>query len=390
MTKLIYLAAMLLLLALFFRSEVMSVIAITLVMGIWMSRFWLRHVERGLRITREIPEILAFGEEATVAVVLRNLSLLRVPWVEIRESVPFALRMVTPAPRVVSIGAGDEHRVTYTIRGSRRGWYSLGPARMVLGDVLGLSTVRLQGPAAHVTVYPQVLPLTALGLPATLAYGPLHPTGSALRTEDPSRPAGVREYVVGDDVRRLDWKASARQAQLLVRRADPTIAPETTIALAFGKGDYPQQASQDALERAAIVAASMAMALLQRKLPVSLITNGFDPQSAQEGLRLGFGKGDAQRRVVLGTLGRLSSSAEANLLALLQANPLPWGGTVILIMADLTIELLPHIVALRMRGQQIALVLVEGRPSGLVLARQQRLPVYSVDPRGLPLPDRSA
>lgn len=389
MLKLIYLAAGLLLLALFFRSEVMSIVAITLVMGVWISRFWLRQVERGLRVTREGPQMLAFGEEATVSVVLRNESLMRAPWLEIRESVPFPLRMATLAPTVVSIGAGDVYRVSYAIRGARRGWYSLGPARMVLGDVLGLSSVRLQGPAAHLTVYPRVLPLTTLGLPATLAYGPLRPTGSALRTEDPSRPAGVRQYVPGDDVRRLDWKSSARQDKLLVRRADPTIAPETTIALAFGKEDYPQQASQDALERAAIVAASMSMALLQRKLPVSMVTNGFDPESAQEGLRLGFGKGDAQRRVLLGALGRLSSGAECDLLSLLQTHPLPWGGTVILIIADLTMELLPRIIALRMRGQQIALVLVEGRPSGLALARQQRLPVYSVDPRGLPLPDRS-
>ncbi len=389
MLKVIYLAAMLLLLALFFRSEVMSVVAIALVMGVWLSRFWLRRVERGLRVSREVPEMLAFGEEATVAVVLNNRSLLRIPWLEIRESVPFPLRMATPAPMVVSIGAGAEHRVTYPIRGSRRGWYGLGPARMVLGDVLGLGVVRLQGPVAHLTVYPLVLPLSALGLPASLAYGPLRPWGIAQRIEDPSRPAGVRQYVPGDDVRRLDWKSSARRDTLLVRRADPTIAPETTLALAFGKGDYPQQAAQDALERAAIVAASMATALLQRKLPVGLVTNGVDPLSVQQGVKVGFGKGDAHRRVLLGTLGRLSSGSEGELLALLQTHPLPWGGTVILIIADLTMELLPQIVALRMRGQQVALVLVEGRPSGLALARQQRFPVYVVDRRGLPHAERS-
>ncbi len=389
MLKVVYLAAMLLVLALFFRSEVMSVVAIALVMGVWMSRFWLRRAERGLRVSREVPEMLAFGEEATVAVVLKNRSLLRIPWLEIRESVPFPLRMATPAPMVVSIGAGAEHRVTYPIRGSRRGWYGIGPARMVLGDVLGLGTVRLQGPVAHLTVYPLVLPLTTLGLPASLAFGPLRPLGNPQRTEDPSRPAGVRQYVPGDDVRRLDWKSSARQETLLVRRADPTIAPETTLALAFGKGDYPQQAAQDALERAAIVAASMATALLQRKLPVGLVTNGFDPQSARQGVRVGFGKGDAHRRVLLGTLGRLSSSSEGELLSLVQTHSLPWGGTVILIISDLTMELLPQIVALRMRGQQVALVLVEGRPSGLALARQQRFPVYAVDRRGLPFAERS-
>ncbi len=390
MIRLFYLAGVLLVLALVLRSEVMSVVAIALAAATWMSSMWLSRVERGLRVHREVPEHLPLGDEAQVTLVLHNTALLRIPWLELRESVPFGVRLAALKPTVITLGAGTTHRISYAIRGNRRGWYSVGPLRIALGDVLGLRKVRLQVGAGHVIVYPRVLPLTVLGLPATLAYGPLRPQGNAIRTEDPSRPAGVRAYVAGDDVRRVDWKSSARQNTLLVRRADPSIAPETMMGLAFGKGDYPAELSQDALERAAIVAASLATALLQRKLPVGLVSNGFDPQNDQLSVRLGFGKGAAQQRIVLSALGRIAVSEGVELWRLLQAQPLPWGGTVVLIIADLTVDQLPELVTLRQRGQQIVLVLVEGTRGGLALAQQQRVAAYSVDRDGMPVQERSA
>lgn len=384
MSKMLGLAVVLLVVAVAVRSEIVGVVAITLGAAVVLSRLWVRRLERGVRVRRAAPEVLPNGAEATIAVSIRNPTLLRIPWVEVRESVPFGLRLVPPQTTVITLGAGAEYVQRYTIRGARRGWYQLGPLSLTMGDVLGFTKLRLSVPATPITVYPRVLPLSSLGLPATLSFGPL----VGQRTEDPARPAGVRQYVPGDDVRRLDWKSTARQQTLLVRRADPTIAPETTIALAFAHHDYAPQIVQDALERGTIVAASLAMALLERKLPVSLITNGFDPQSRQAGAAIGFGKGDGQRRVMLGLLGRISPG-DRDLLPMLHAQPLPWGGTLLLVVADLTLDMLPQIVALRRRGQHLALVLVEGTRSGLALAHQQHVMAYAVDRRGQPHLERS-
>ncbi len=389
MSKLFTFAIVLLLVALIVRSEIMSAVAVALAAAAWLNTGWLRRVERGLQVRRDVVQSLAFGEEVVSSVVIENSSLLRVPWLEVRESVPLGLRSVTPQPTVITLGAGQEYRLAYPIRGSRRGWYTVGPVRMVMGDILGIQKRRLQVPSTHIVVYPRVVPLSVLGLPATLVYGPLQPVGVRQRIEDPARPSGVREYVPGDDMRRLDWKSSARQNTLLVRRADPSIAPETTIAVAFGKTDYPLQALHDALERAAICAASLGTALLQRKLPVSLLTNGFDPQTQQVGIHIGFGKGEGQRRQLLAALGRVSSSDERSLFAMLQAQQLPWGGTLVLVIANLTLETLSSVLALRRRGQQLVLVLVEGTPEGLALARQQRLLAYTVDRGGMPVLERS-
>lgn len=381
MSRLLTLGVVLIVLGLTLRVELVGAVGLVLAAAALLVRFWLRQIEGALHVRREVPAYLPNGDETLVAVVVRNTSLVRVPWLSIRESVSLGLRTTMPQPTVVTLGAGAEHRFSYTIRGVRRGCYTVGPLQMTLGDVLGLSRVRLNVPATFVTVYPQIVPLADLGLPATLSYGPL----AGQYTEDPARPAGVRAYMPGDDVRRLDWKSTARQQVPLVRRADPTIAPETTIGLSFARHDYPAPVLQDALERAATVAASFSMALLQRKLPVSLVTNGYDPLTQTNGATIGFGKGDAQRQALLLLLGRLSAGEDRALMTLLGQQPLPWGGTLVLVLSDLTLELLPQVVALRRRGQHIALVLIEATTAGLVLAEQQHFSAYTIGGRGRPV-----
>jgi uncharacterized protein (DUF58 family) len=381
MSRLLTLGLVLLAVAVTLRSEVVGMVGLTLSAAGLLTRLWLRQIEGAIHVRRDAPAELPNGENAQVTVVIRNSALVRVPWLSIRESIALTLRTTVPPPTVITLGAGAEYRLSYVIRGARRGWYTLGPLQITLGDVLSLRRVRLTVPAAFVTVYPRIVPLSELGLPAMLSYGPL----AGQLTEDPARPAGVREYAPGDDVRRLDWKSSARQRSLLVRRADPTIAPETTIALGFGREDYPAPVLQDALERAVTVAASFGVALLQRKLPVSLITNGYDPLNHSAGAMIGFGKGDGQRQTLLTLMGRLSVGADVDLFAQIQRQPLPWGGTLILVVADLTLDLLPQVVALRRRGQHVVLVLIEGSHAGLVLAEQQHLSAYTVGRRGQPV-----
>ncbi len=377
MTRLHLLAGVLLLIALLFQLEVVGAVAITLGAAAVLGHVWIDRVERALRVVRFAPPYLSYGEEATVVVEIQNRSLLPISWLDLRESVPLGLRTVAPPRTVLALRAGATQHFSYTIKGQRRGWYKIGPLQLVLGDVLGLHTRRLQVPISELTVYPRVVPLLTLGLPANLGLGPL----VGRRGEDPARPAGVREYTPGDDVRRLDWKSTARLDTLLMRRADPSLAPETTIALAFGSGDYAQRTFAESSERAASVAASLAVALLAHKLPVALMSNGIDPKSGKHGVTLRAGKGDGQRRVVLELLGRLESGSELDFWKLLHEQSLVWGGTLVLVIADLDLAALQHIEALRRRGQHLALLLIDATPDGVAVARERRLRTYMVERR---------
>jgi uncharacterized protein (DUF58 family) len=374
-------AAGLLLLALLLRSPVLGVVAVLLLAVLLLARVWLRGIERDLRAQHRAPTTLPFNAEATLTVEVENHSLLPVPWLEVRERVPLALRTVVAPRAVVTLGAGATYSFSYVLKAQRRGWYSIGPLQLALGDVMGIATRRLQIPAISVTVFPKVVPLAELGIPAQFSLGPLR----GQRGEDPARPAGVRTYAPGDDVRRLDWKASARQSTLLLRRADPSIAPTTTIALAFSAQDYGMRVLGDAIERAATAAASLGVALLGYKLPVGLVANGRDPQFGVQGVVLRPAKGDGQRQLLLQLLGRMEIGDGSNIWTLLNEQPLPWGGTTVLVLGDLLADHLSAITALRRRGQQVVLVLVDATARGRVLAQQQHLTMYSVDRQGMPV-----
>lgn len=379
-------AVFLLLAALALREPLLAAAAFMLGGATFVTGWWTTQVERHLRILYTVPETVSFGEYATVSVEVANRSLLPVPWIQITDSVPLALRTAAPVRLAFSLGAGGSRQMSYRIYAARRGFYRLGPLRLVTGDVLGLHTRQLSTVGAELTVFPRVLPLQRLVLPAHLLFGPL--ASRVQRGEDPARPAGVRKYQASDGVRRLDWKSTARYGELVVRRAEPSIAPETTLALAFGRSDFSARIMQDCIERAATAAASLATALLARKLPVGFISNGVDPKNPRAEVVLPQGKGDGHRHVLLYLLGRLEPGEGPSLFEVLARQSLPWGGTLTLIVSDLEGELLPQIDVLKRRGQHVVALLLEPTPGGRALARHHGIQVFSVDRDGAPLPER--
>jgi uncharacterized protein (DUF58 family) len=377
------------LLALFFvlaaivlREPLLGAAAFVLAGVTFATGWWTSQIEQRLRVTYAVPQTVNWGDDATVTIDVANTSLLPVPWLQITDSVPLALRTAAPARMVFSLGAGASKQVRYRVRGARRGLYRLGPLRMRTGDVLGLHARGLETSPAELTVFPRVLPLERLSLPAQAPFGPL--STRVRRGEDPARPAGVRPYQASDGVRRIDWKSTARQGELLVRRAEPTVAPETTLALAFAYEDFPPRILQDCLERGATAAASLAAALIARKLPVGLIANGSDPKHPGAAVVLPSGKGDGHRHALLYLLGRLEAGDGPPLWETLARHPLPWGGTLALIVTDLDVATLPRIDALKRRGQHLVGLLLEPTPGGLALARRQNIQVYVVDRDGYP------
>src|SRR5438046_6868626 len=72
----------------------------------------------------------------------------------------------------------------------------------------------------YLLVYPLVVPLTSFNLPARHPFGERRAPRRLL--EDPARVIGVRDYMYGDSLRRVHWKATARAMQLQSKIYEPT------------------------------------------------------------------------------------------------------------------------------------------------------------------------
>lgn len=157
--------------------------------------------------------------------------------------------------------------ISYELPTSRRGRIEVGPLRLVRADPLGL--------ARRVRTYGD--PVTLLVRPRTITL-PLLPSGRAHHLEGPTTdraPAGtatfhaLREYVIGDDLRHIHWKSSARTGTLMVRQLVDASLPQTTVVLDVRP---PVHAGPDDIELAVDAAASIATSAARLSFPVRLLT----------------------------------------------------------------------------------------------------------------------
>ncbi|MFC9559497.1 DUF58 domain-containing protein [Agromyces sp. NPDC056965] len=191
-----------------------------------------------LAVTRRFaPPVVEAGGSTGVALVIKNRSRRTFDGAHWRDGVPTALtaapEAILPAmgPYESMLPSGDDTvRVEYRLRMPRRGVYPIGPLRVGIADPFGLARVdRDVGTAHEVVVTPRVTPLdTALGSAASVD-GVLN--GLQLRTHPNSDELIAREYRYGDPLRRVNWAATARRGELMVREEEQRGDPEARIIL---------------------------------------------------------------------------------------------------------------------------------------------------------------
>jgi len=157
---------------------------------------------------------LSVGMEAKVAVQLKNEGA-AIALLECLDTLPPELAVVRGSNHtILPLAAGETVDITYVVRPTLKGEYPIGPLRLRALDALGLGVEDLVVPATTtLTVAPgmESLARAQLGPRRTrpwFGHVPSRHIGAG------SEFWGVREYVSGDDVRRINWKVSARLGEL--------------------------------------------------------------------------------------------------------------------------------------------------------------------------------
>jgi uncharacterized protein (DUF58 family) len=412
------LAAVLLLLSAVAHQPLAFLAALfTLVIGI-VPELWYRFALRHLHMRQRVSAPRAFfGETLTLAISVENQKLLPLPWLEIEDEIPEQLTLLTgraqPSYKVNRVALVNTfslwsfQRVTrrYRLRCSARGVYTFGPATVRSGDPFGW-LMREERVLARETllVYPLVAPIESFGLP------PRHPFGERAMPrrllEDPLRIAGAREYALGDDPRRIHWKATARAGELRSKIYEPSSQYRLLILLDINTYKESWMGLDPEIQELSIaVAASLAMWALDEGYAVGLLVNslmmGLSGESASAGdeqaissvaaagafihrVRVPMGRGSGQREQLLSALGRLLPYFGSPMDALIDAErfTLPLGTTVVLVCvaAVLREETVESLVELRAHGAVVHLALT-GDPESTVGAETYDVPVHRLGGR---------
>ncbi len=269
--------------------------------------------------------------------------------------------------QIISLNPRGHVEITYQLRARKRGVFPVGPLFASSSDLLGLSNeVALEGKSDTLTVYPKIIPLSKVKLPSSSPLGSLRHNQPIF--EDPTRVLSKRDYIVGDSLRRIDWKSSAALGRLQVKQYEPSIALETVIFLNLNGSEYPFQNRIDSTELGIVIAASLANWIVSQKQSVGLITNGTDPTSSEAEIKpIQSYKGRGHLMRILDTLARVQISERTEFKTLIrQEGPhLPWGTTLILITGQADDALFDELFQAQRRGQNVVLILA-GRGANIM------------------------
>ncbi len=197
------------------------------------------------------------------------------------------------------LNPGQQVKVEYQIPTHTRGLLRIGPLTLSRRGLAGLAHTRtVIGDVVEVRVVPRVLPVR--GLPGGVRRGHV---GADERVERGGTDlVGLREYVPGDDLRRLHWATSARTGTLMIREdADPA-RPHLAVVLDDHTDGYPDLKDfEDAVE----VAASLVTVAIAEGHPVRLLS-----ASGSVDVELPAGAVDADASLVLAALADLKTEPE--------------------------------------------------------------------------------
>lgn len=216
------------------------------------------------------PDRVPRGTKAHALLRVRNNARRKSAAVRARDiagpvTVPFAVPRLRP---------GAVHEGPVELPTSRRGVVASGPLLVDRGDPLGLALRTLNtGQSAELYVRPRAVDLPEIG--ASLARSVDGPQADTMM-EGTLAFHALRDYVPGDELRHVHWRASAHAGKLVVKQHVDTahaalaVVLDVTVPGEAGAAALPE-AVAEAFETAVDCAASVAVVAAVQRQPLLLI-----------------------------------------------------------------------------------------------------------------------
>jgi uncharacterized protein (DUF58 family) len=378
------------------REGQLFVVASILLLVSAVSGVWGRNCLVGVGFRRSLGQQRAlFGEDVSLTLEVVNDKPLPLAWLEIEDTVPGAgitLQPLHTTPShipgrqlltmLLSVRWYERVRRHYTVHCGARGLHAFGPAVLRSGDVFGLGSRELEIPGEqYLVVYPRVVPLERLGLPAGNPFGD-RPLPRQWLFEDPLRTVGVREYRPGDSPRRLHWKATARAPGQTpqVKLFEPTTSHRLHVLLNVSTSEEHwswQGYDPEALEAAITTAASVANWAVEHGVLIGLAANAKIFHST-DAVRIKPSRDPHQLMHIFEALARLvpMGSMPVEMLVDIEGRELAYGTTVVMVTSVASASLIHQLQQLKRAGHRAVLLLITSAEQPL--APLDGLPAYAI------------
>ena len=166
--------------------------------------------------TRSTPKVLSLGDvmNIRVRVTYRGRQPVRV---ELIDELPADLQ-IRDHRIPFELAPGDEKELIYPIRPMTRGEYEFGNINLFLTTKLNMAERRIEIPQEQVVpVYPSIIQMRQFALKARTTV-PSYGRKRMRRLAKSYEFDQIKDYVLGDDFRSINWKATGRHQKLMVNQ----------------------------------------------------------------------------------------------------------------------------------------------------------------------------
>lgn len=211
-----------------------------------------------LDVTRTITPSRANAEQRVqVNLEVRNAGGGRAPVLMLEDRVPPELGGRARFT-LMGLEPGGTRTIAYELRPPRRGRYPVGPLRVAFTDPFGLARLHEDHEGTdELLVHPRV---DLLQTPRDIGQY-RSPAVAVLRQLTGARGDDfytLREYVNGDDLRKIHWPSTAKRDRYMIRQEETPWHTRATILLDDVAGDHKGAGSRSTFERAVEACASLA------------------------------------------------------------------------------------------------------------------------------------
>jgi uncharacterized protein (DUF58 family) len=235
---------------------------------------WVRRRPLELGAHRDVrPARLHVGGDGRVDLALANLGSRRTPQVSVTDVFDDGRRaarfLLPPLP------PGATARAAYRIPTTRRGRFRVGPLAVTASDPFGLArrTWPLGG-LDDVTVCPRVHDIVAPTQPGGRMLAAVESVRArALASETGEEFLTLRAYELGDDLRRVHWRSTARTGDLMVRQDEAQWRARAVVVLDVRADAHDTTSFEVAIE----ATASVVERLTRMRRRVEVVTSAGQP-----------------------------------------------------------------------------------------------------------------
>lgn len=296
--------------------QLLGILVVALLLYLGQKKVYQKVWHKNLRVRLSFQEEGIWeGQESTLSEIIENQKKLPLTMLKVKfQTDRHLLFMDTKGSRTTDkfyrndiFHIGRMEKVTRVLRftAGRRGYYTIREADLVASDLFLTAQYTAAIAIDHCSLYVYPKPFSHPEFRQSLKQVSGEVLAKRHLLEDPFEYRGIREYQPMDDLKSINWKATARTGEFKVNQKNYTA--EKSVRIFINLEDTGILKKEDCVEASLQIATALLLLFLEQGMQVAVYCNGVDVLH-NEPCILEAGGGIRQRQAVLRAFALIDTS----------------------------------------------------------------------------------